>query len=257
MTDQTPDGSQSCPAWLRKCLLIGIGVHLLGVLAEPLRFFSRSEIRTAPEFGLLRDTMKPYSQWMYLDHGYFFFAPNPGPSHLVQCQFAPSPPATNSNVSQDAEPRKADATSEIPSSQFPDRKEQWPRLLYHRYFMLSEFYNSRFAPRHVTDELRKDQEFMARWTFDRDLYEQIQASIIKSLKHSRHVDYVELHRVERALPDSFQVLKDGWKLNDPRLLETLPETMLEPTLEPAPPSQSQSGVTIGELPNKKPAEPKP
>ena len=206
-----------CPTAIQYFLLVAFLFHFLGVLAEPLRFFSRSEIRTGPEFAWLSDTMKPYSQWLYLNHGYFFFAPNPGPGHLIQC--------TLSNSS-------ADEPADQESSQvllLPDRNEHWPRLLYHRYFMLSEFYSSRYAPEQVTQELKKDLEFMQTWASDKVIYDQIQSSIVSSLKHSRNIQKVKLRRIERLLPDSQQVLKDGWSLNDPRLTNVLAETMLEST----------------------------
>ena len=206
-----------CPASIQYVLMFAFLIHFLGVLAEPLRFFSRSEIRTGPEFAWLADSMKPYSQWLYLNHGYFFFAPNPGPGHLIQCMLSTS---------------SAGAPPDQDSSQvllLPDRSEHWPRLLYHRYFMLSEFYTSRYAPEQVTPDLKKDLEFMQTWASDKELYDQIQSSIVSSLKHSRSVGNVKLRRIERLLPDSQQVLNDGWRLNDPRLTNALAETMLEST----------------------------
>ncbi len=206
-----------CPTSIQYVLLIAFLIHFLGVLAEPLRFFSRSEIRTGPEFSLLSETMKPYSQWLYLNHGYFFFAPNPGPGHLIQCTLSASP----TDDPPDQESREI--------LLLPDRNEHWPRLLYHRYFMLSEFYTSRYAPDQVTPELKKDLEFMQTWATDKVLYDQIQFSIVSSLKHSRGIENVKLRRLERLLPDSQQVLKEGWRLNDPRLTNVLAETMLEST----------------------------
>lgn len=217
-----------CPTSIQYVLLIAFLIHFLGVLAEPLRFFSRSEIRTGPEFAWLADTMKPYSQWLYLNHGYFFFAPNPGPGHLIQCTLSTS---------------ATDEISDTKPSQvllLPDRNEHWPRLLYHRYFMLSEFYTSRYAPERVTQDLKKDLEFMQTWASDKELYDQIQSSIVISLKHSRGIEKVKLRRLERHLPDSQQVLKEGWSLNDPRLTNLLAETMLEAT----------GGEPIDELPGK-------
>ena len=64
-------------------MLALFSLHFLGVLSEPLRFFSRSDVRTGPEFAALGELLKPYSQWLYINHGYFFFAPNPGPGHLI------------------------------------------------------------------------------------------------------------------------------------------------------------------------------
>ena len=223
-----------CPTSIQYLLLIAFLFHFLGVLSEPLRFFSRSEVQTAPEFAFLSGMMKPYSQFLYMNHGYFFFAPNPGPGHLIQC--TPSPSSA------------VDSTSDSSSKNFylPDRKAHWPRLLYHRYFMLSEFYTSRYAPKQVTEELKKDLEFMPRWAFDKELYDQIRTSIVNSLKHSRGHESIELRRVERLLPDSQQVLKEGWSLNDPRLTEILPETMIETAL-PAPAKESSA---IDVLPSK-------
>ena len=162
--------------------------------------------------------MKPYSQWLYMNHGYFFFAPNPGPGHLIQC--------SNENSNQ--------------AFLLPNRDEHWPRLLYHRYFMLAEFYSSRYAPPQVSAEEKKDLEFMQRWASDKVLYDQIQSSIVSSLKHSRNHENIELRRVERLLPDSQQVLKEGWVLNDPRLTSVLPETIIEPAIS----------VPVDELPSK-------
>lgn len=106
--------------------------------------------------------------------------------------------------------------------------------------MLSEFYTSRYAPERVTQDLKKDLEFMQTWASDKELYDQIQSSIVISLKHSRGIEKVKLRRLERHLPDSQQVLKEGWSLNDPRLTNLLAETMLEAT----------GGEPIDELPGK-------
>jgi len=72
-----------CPKVLQNVMLALFSLHFLGVLSEPLRFFSRSDVRTGPEFAALGELLKPYSQWLYINHGYFFFAPNPGPGHLI------------------------------------------------------------------------------------------------------------------------------------------------------------------------------
>lgn len=223
-----------CPVSVQYVLLIAFLIHFVGVLSEPLRFFSRSEVQTAPEIAFLSETMKPYSQFLYMNHGYFFFAPNPGPGHLIQCS-----PSTSSAV---------DSATESSSQNFylPDRKDHWPRLLYHRYFMLSEFYTSRYAPQQVTEELKKDIEFMPRWAFDKELYDQIRTSIVISLKHSRGHERIELRRVERLLPDAQQVLKEGWNLNDPSLMAILPETMIETAL----PELAKESSTINVLPSK-------
>jgi len=61
----------------------------------------------------------PYTQALALDNGYRFFAPEPGPSHLI----------------------RYDIDGGRVRGEFPSRAEHWPRLWYHRHFMLTEFVN--------------------------------------------------------------------------------------------------------------------
>lgn len=61
---------------------------------------------------------RPYNQFMFLNHGYHFFAPDPGASTLVSYV--------------------VDQPGDAPvKGRFPDTSIE-PRLLYHRYFMLAE-----------------------------------------------------------------------------------------------------------------------
>ncbi len=69
--------------------------------------------------GVCADCVRPYLHAAFIYHGYRFFAPNPGASHIVQYELE-------------------FADGRIEKGQFPDLKRHWPRLLYHRHFMLSE-----------------------------------------------------------------------------------------------------------------------
>lgn len=283
--------SRLCPRKWVPCVLVLVGFHLLAVLAEPLHFFSRSEVQSSPEFAVLRRTLAPYVEWLYLDHGYFFFAPNPGPSHLVAA--SPVPDAA-SDAPQIVAPQASEPSHEAgqsrassfganvralpetdtpnrieisdravnPKSQlangdivylFPDRTRQWPRLLYHRYFMLSEFYNNVFAPSELLPDDRQDLEFLERWKQDRQFYAMLQKSMANSIayrlsKPNLTMDRsqspsVNLVRLERPLPTVEQILKQGLRLNDSRALEVLPES---PRMES---EASRSGNTIRNSPN--------
>ncbi len=86
-------------------------VLLLGPLSNPIA----SKHLTGP----LGRLVAPIHQCLFIGHGYRFFGPDPGPSHIVEFVV-----------------KKSDG-SEI-SGQFPDRENDWPRLRYHRWFMLSE-----------------------------------------------------------------------------------------------------------------------
>ncbi|MBS0211004.1 MAG: hypothetical protein JSS27_18830 [Planctomycetes bacterium] len=67
----------------------------------------------------LRSFVYPYMEAMFLGHAYKFFAPEPGPSHLVHYELELADGSTRKGV-------------------FPNLSEEWPRLLYHRHFMLTE-----------------------------------------------------------------------------------------------------------------------
>ncbi|HWB09716.1 MAG TPA: hypothetical protein VG826_10840 [Pirellulales bacterium] len=88
--------------------------HLVALLVGPI---------SSPPSMLgerLQSIYAPYLQAAYLNHGYKFFGPDPGPSHLVRY------------VVETSDGERIEGT-------FPDRKTHRPRLLYHRHFMLSEF----------------------------------------------------------------------------------------------------------------------
>lgn len=59
-----------------------------------------------------------YLNSLYLNHGYSFFAPDPGPSQIMHYEV-----------------HREDGT--VVRGRLPDLDHHWPRLLYHRYFMLA------------------------------------------------------------------------------------------------------------------------
>jgi hypothetical protein len=91
-----------------------IAFHLLAVWTAPFAVPPSS-----PFAGTMAMALRPYLDAAFLNHGYKFFAPDPGPTHLVRYEL-----------------EMPDGTKRV--GRFPDLKEQWPRLLYHRHMMLSE-----------------------------------------------------------------------------------------------------------------------
>jgi hypothetical protein len=82
---------------------------------------------------LLHDNrvIRHYTKLLYINSGYNFFSPDPGVSHLIRYEI------TN------------DKGEKVAEGQLPDRRDQWPRLFYHRYMMLVEQSNDadRSSPR--------------------------------------------------------------------------------------------------------------
>ncbi|MEP3481815.1 MAG: hypothetical protein ABJZ55_21410 [Fuerstiella sp.] len=75
-----------------------------------------------PASPLLADASnvaRPYNQALFLNHGYHYFAPNPGSSSLLEFETT-----TGNDVPQ--------------LERIPDPDSYFPRLRYHRFFMLAE-----------------------------------------------------------------------------------------------------------------------
>jgi hypothetical protein len=96
-----------------------VGFHVLAVFIGPFAMPPGTS-QLASSCAWL---FQPYVESLCLANGYRFFAPEPGPSHLVRYEIT-LPDGTQKDGA------------------FPDRQQHLPRLLYHRYFMLSEFVNT-------------------------------------------------------------------------------------------------------------------
>jgi hypothetical protein len=157
--------------------------HLIGLLVGPLS--SPPSILGAR----LQSIYGPYLAAAYLNHGYKFFGPDPGPSHLVRY------------VVEMADGERIEGT-------FPDRKTHWPRLLYHRHFMLSEFLVGLAGP--------WDPQF----DWDRQPLSPPQEAYLDSYAHHLLAKYgakrVTLYLVEHRLATPQEVV-DGMRLEDSRL----------------------------------------
>ena len=115
-----------------------------------------------------------------LDHGYFFFAPDPGASHLVRYR------------------AEFDDGREPIAEMFPDKFKQWPRLLYHRHFMLSEHLHASFVPPQPPPGL--DPLALPDWRSSRGLYEARWEGFRRHLMRVHGADRVTLTRVEHRPP---------------------------------------------------------
>lgn len=89
-------------------------LHVFAIWVAPFSVPPSSPLAQA-----IASLLHPYLETAFLNHGYKFFAPDPGPTHLVRYEL------------EFADGSKRGGT-------FPNLKEQQPRLLYHRHMMLSE-----------------------------------------------------------------------------------------------------------------------
>jgi hypothetical protein len=91
--------------------------------------------------NVLIQPLRPLIGGLSLGHGYRFFAPDPGPGHSIRWTI-----------------RLDDGSTR--SGSIPDAAADWPRLLYHRRFMISEKIAARVpptdAPPAVREEARRD-----------------------------------------------------------------------------------------------------
>lgn len=183
------DHSSGLSFRLRLALSALLLVHVLAVLVPPFTFATSSGPGLASPFATpIIAILQPYIDSLFLDHGYFFFAPNPGPSHLMRAklEFADGRP-----------------DEELV---FPDRRRHKPRLLYHRHFMLAEQLHSEFAPPNPPPGIANDPEQRARWEGLRQLYEMRKNSFEEHLKATYGASRVTVHRIEHRLfgPSEFQ-----------------------------------------------------
>ncbi len=116
MSGEATPSTWPSPRFLRRLVNLWLVFHLAAMIVAPAV--------VAPSSELIRETwgcFQPYIEALYLDHGYHFFAPEPAESTLLAYAA-----------------ERADGT--VVRGRIPDRATR-PRLLYHRYFMLTEHMN--------------------------------------------------------------------------------------------------------------------
>ena len=123
-TEPAPSGSRGVRRSLHWVINVWLVFHLAAIIIAPAAVGPSSELVHAAW-----DCFEPYLEILYLNHGYHFFAPEPEESTLL---------------SYEAE--RPDGT--VIRGRIPDPAVS-PRLLYHRYFMLTE--HMRDAPEELQD----------------------------------------------------------------------------------------------------------
>jgi hypothetical protein len=202
-------------------LLMGyMSTVLLGPLSNPVG----SEFLTRP----LARMVAPIHRSLFLGHGYRFFGPDPGPSHLVVY-------------------RVIGPGGNLIEKRFPDRDEIWPRLMYHRWFMLSEtlFQEHNFTldkqsfaendkelsrqvealrlkgKRFIANRMESERQQLAKQYHNaRQRIDGLVAAIARNLLQRHAGTHIEMFLQERSIPFPAAVLT-GQKISEPQFLSPL------------------------------------
>lgn len=162
--------------WIFRIASAAILLHLLGVLIAPLNVPARYNSGSSPLTQSAWRLYQPYLDAAYINHGYKFFAPDPGRAiHLLAYQID-----------------FADGRSE--TGYLPDAKKYWPRLRYHRHFMLAD------------QMLGGDTKKVQAW----------EESFARHLKARPGAKSVALYHCWHRTPTPDEV-REGMPLSDPRL----------------------------------------
>lgn len=172
-------------------------LHLAAVFFPPFAF-ETSPVRGmgSPIAEAVVNLLQPYIDAAYLNHGYAFFAPDPGPSHLLRA---------NLEFTDGREPREMT---------LPDLDSHWPRLLYHRHFMLSEHLHSSFVPSQPIAEVTRDPLQTDSWQQALQRYTARKNAIKRHLQTKYGASQVSLTRIEHRLLDPFEVVGLGKQPGD-------------------------------------------
>jgi hypothetical protein len=181
-------------------LIIG---HVWAVVGRPIEFATQGPFGTSPSATLFRNPVRAYSEFVYLDHGYAFFAPDPGPSHLIAATVK----------------AKDGQTTEL---RYPDLRDQRPRLMYHRHFMLAEFLNNIYHPPGEPPQMIADNPIDARqWRMARRRYEAVRDSITDCLRKQHPECDIAIGRLEHRQPGLPEFFQENVPLDDARLVTVL------------------------------------
>jgi hypothetical protein len=170
------------PSWkVRLLVSVLVAFHVSAVFMGPFAM----PPQTSELAATVATVYRPYVDVLSLANGYRFFAPEPGPSHLVRYELTFD-----------------DGTTD--GGSFPDRDVNKPRLLYHRYFMMSEFLNTLSDPAAPPDR--------------RDAFAK---SYADHLLHETNAKSVKLFLVRHWIPRMDEV-RAGRKLTDKVMYEERP-----------------------------------
>jgi len=154
----------------------------------------------------LRVWLRPYVEFCYLSHGYRFFN-EPGPSHILRYEL-------------EYDDGRPNVTGKL-----PDREVHWPRLFYHRHFMLAEHLNTMLmaVPPEPPAEIERHSDEYRAWREARDHARRLADAYVHS--YAQHLCWrhdaprVSLEGLARRLPTRDDIVRRHKRLDDPEFIE--------------------------------------
>lgn len=177
MTPELPRPSSRFP-WppaFRMAVSLALLTYLAAVIVPPL---AGPPPASALAMAMLQP-LRPLVGTLFLGHGYRFFAPNPGPGHSIEWTM-----------------QMPDGSTRMGS--IPDRQADWPRLLYHRRFMISEKIAALVPPPDAPAEVR--QQSRGEW---QPLVKDVAGQLLQ--RHGGN--QVTLQMTEHYLPEPEEVIR--------------------------------------------------
>ena len=165
--------SQAIRRPLRLMASLAILTYLAAVIIAPLS-------GPPPATDLSQAILQPFRPLLgglYLGHGYRFFAPDPGPGHSLRWTIT-----------------RPDGTTLAGTT--PDAERDWPRLLYHRRFMVAEKIAPLVPPPDAPAEIRAQAR--ADWL-------PLVKGVAGNLLRTHGGDRISLEMVEHYLPGPTEV----------------------------------------------------
>lgn len=183
------------PASWRIAASVLLALHVSAIYVGPFSMGAMGV--TSPLALTLRQAYRPYLEAVATQYqGYQFFN-EPGPSHLIRYEL------------------DFDGDRPMAGGVLPDIESHWPRLLYHRHFMLTETaYTlvSRTAPPTPPPGLEVGTPAYQSWREFRDADAKLSSDFLKS--YAEHLLYVHdarrvrLYGIERRLPSPQDVIDE-------------------------------------------------
>jgi hypothetical protein len=186
--------------WPRVFVSSLLVLHLTAVMLPPLWVGPSGDSKL---WQTISTPFRPYIEAADLNHGYRFFGPDPGPSHLIRYHLEMPDGASRDDV-------------------FPNLAEERPRLLYHRYFMLSEHLNGLYEGQMIAKG--EGSPGMPENSPQRRAAEQAFHAMVRSyadeLLRRTGAKSVRMELVEHDFP-SPEEFQRGLRLDDPSLYRTV------------------------------------